>query len=57
MSPPGFTLHRAAASVLEGLQETLTVLKLGLRGALARSLATTNSVESMLSTVRCVMRT
>lgn len=46
----------AAASVREGLEETLTGLKLGLRGALARSLATTNCVESMLSTVRRVMR-
>ena len=40
----------------EGLEETLTVLKLGLSGALARSLATTNCVESLLSTVRRVMR-
>ena len=46
----------AAASVREGLEETLTVLKLGLSGALARSLATTNCVESLLSTVRRVMR-
>jgi putative transposase len=46
----------AGASVREGLEETLTVLKLGLRGSLARSLATTNCVESMLSTVRRVMQ-
>lgn len=46
----------AAASVREGLEETLTVLKLGLSGSLARSLATTNCVESLLSTVRRVMR-
>lgn len=46
----------AAASVREGLEETLTVLKLGLSGALARSLSSTNCVESLLSTVRRVMR-
>jgi putative transposase len=44
----------AAASLREGLEETLTVIKLGLPGALARSLATTNPIESALSVTRRV---
>jgi hypothetical protein len=39
----------AAASLREGLEETLTVIKLGVPGALRRSLATTNPIESALS--------
>ena len=39
----------AAASVREGLDETLTVLGLGLSERLQRSLATTNAIESLLS--------
>ena len=39
----------AAASVREGLDETLTVLGLGLSERLTRSLATTNAIESLLS--------
>ncbi len=46
----------AAASVREGLEETLTVLKLRLPATLARSFATTNCIESLLSTVRRVAR-
>jgi transposase-like protein len=42
----------AAESVREGLEETLTVKKLGLAGRLERSLATTNPIENMNGTVR-----
>ena len=44
----------AAASVREGLDETLTVLGLGLSERLQRSLATTNAIESLLSRTRHV---
>lgn len=46
----------AAGSLREGLEETLTVLKLGLSDRLRRSLSTTNSIESTLGTVRRVSR-
>jgi putative transposase len=46
----------AAGSLREGLEETLTVLKLGLGPTLRRSLATTNSIENLLGTVRRVSR-
>lgn len=46
----------AAASLREGMEETLTVLKLGLSERLRRSLSTTNSIESTLGTVRRVSR-
>ena len=39
----------AATSVREGLDETLTVLGVGLSERLQRSLATTNAIESLLS--------
>jgi len=42
----------AAASVREGLAETLTVTRLGVPDKLARTLRTTNPVESMLSICR-----
>ena len=44
----------AAASLREGLEETLTVTRLGVRGALKRTLASTNPCESM---IECVRRT
>jgi transposase-like protein len=44
----------AAASLREGLAETLTVVRLGLAGALRRTLATTNPIESALSVTRRV---
>jgi transposase-like protein len=44
----------AASSLREGLDETLTVLKLGVGPTLRRSLATTNPIESTFSTVRRV---
>ena len=41
----------AAASIREGLDETLTVLRLGLTGSLQRTLRTTNIIESLNSGV------
>jgi putative transposase len=46
----------AAASVREGLDETLTVIGLGLSERLQRSLATTNAAESLISRTRHVKR-
>jgi putative transposase len=46
----------AAASLLEGMDETLTVTRLGLRGRLKRTLASTNPCESMIETVRRISR-
>ena len=45
-----------AASILEGLDEMLTVNRLGLPAQLRRSLACTNSIENMMGTVRRVCR-
>ena len=45
-----------AASLLEGLDEMLTVNRLGLPAPLRRSLACTNSIENMMGTVRRVSR-
>ena len=42
----------AAASLKEGLEETLTVHRLGITGLLRKSLATTNPLESCFSGVR-----
>jgi transposase-like protein len=42
----------AAASLREGLAETLTVLRLGVPPTLARTLRSTNSVESMIEICR-----
>jgi putative transposase len=46
----------AAASVREGLDETLTVLALNLSDRLRQSLATTNAIESLISRTRHVKR-
>src|SRR4051794_8096494 len=46
-TPPG-----AAASLREGLDETLTVLRLGVPPTLARTLRSTNAIESMISICR-----
>lgn len=46
----------AAESVREGLEETLTILALGLSERLCRSLATTNAAESLISRTRHVKR-
>jgi len=45
-----------AASILEGLDEILTVARLALPTPLRRSLACTNAIENMLGTVRRVSR-
>jgi len=42
----------AAASLREGLRETLTVLRLGVPPTLARTLRSTNAIESMISVCR-----
>jgi len=44
----------AAASLREGLEETLTLTRLGIGGALKRTLESTNPIESM---IECVRRT
>jgi len=44
----------AAASLREGVEETLTVTRLGVRGALRKTLQSTNPCESM---IECVRRT
>ena len=45
-----------SASILEGLDEILTVIRLGLPPELRRSLACTNAIENALGTVRTVQR-
>ena len=45
-----------AGSILEGLEEILTVIRLGLPQELRRSLACTNIIENALGTVRQVSR-
>jgi transposase-like protein len=42
----------AAASLREGMAETLTVTRLGVKGSLKKTLATTNPCESMIECVR-----
>jgi putative transposase len=46
----------AAASLREGMAETLTVTRLGVTGNLKRTLASTNPCESMIETVRRISR-
>jgi transposase-like protein len=46
----------AAASLREGMEETLTVTRLGITGKLKLTLQTTNPCESMISTVRVIQR-
>jgi putative transposase len=46
----------AAASLREGLDETLTVLNLGLPKTLVRSFSTTNAIENLNGTLRRVTR-
>lgn len=50
-SPP-----RAADSLREGLDETLTVLRLALPPTLRRTFGTTNSIENMNGSVRRIAR-
>jgi len=47
----------ATASLHEGLEETLTLLHLGVRGALARTLASTNPIENLMGTLERVSHT
>ncbi len=46
----------AAGSLREGMEETLTLTRLGIDGALARTLRQTNNIESMSGTVRTTQR-
>jgi putative transposase len=46
----------AAASLREGMEETLTVIKLGIKSNLRRTLESTNACESMIDTVRRTQR-
>jgi putative transposase len=46
----------AAKSLREGLEETLTVIKLGLPAMLRSSLSTTNAIENLNGTIRRVSR-
>lgn len=46
----------AAASLREGLDETLTVMGMGLPASLERTLSSTNVIENLLGTVRGVSR-
>jgi transposase-like protein len=46
----------AAASLREGMQETLTVNRLGINGKLKRTLESTNPAESMIDCVRTTQR-
>jgi transposase-like protein len=46
----------AAASLREGLSETLTLMRLEITGKLAKTLASTNPIESMIEIVRHTQR-
>jgi transposase-like protein len=46
----------AAGSLREGMDETLTVIRLGIRGKLRRTLESTNACESMIEIVRRTQR-
>jgi putative transposase len=46
----------AAGSLREGMEETLSVIRLGIRGKLRRTLESTNPCESMIDTVRTTQR-
>ena len=46
----------AATSLREGMEETLTVIRLGITGKLKHTLQSTNPIESMISTVRVIHR-
>lgn len=48
--------HAAAASLTEGLQDLLTLHKLGITGVLRKSLYTTNCIESVFSAARYYSR-
>jgi transposase-like protein len=46
----------AAGSLREGMEETLTVIRLKITGKLRRTLESTNAAESMIDTVRRTQR-
>jgi putative transposase len=46
----------AAGSLREGMEETLTVIRLGIRGKLRRTLESTNACESMIEIIRRTQR-
>jgi len=46
----------AAASLREGMEETLTLMRLGIDGQLAKTLSSTNPIESMIEIVRHTQR-
>ena len=46
----------AAGSLREGLPETLTLMRLGIAGQLAKTLSSTNPCESMIEIVRYTQR-
>jgi putative transposase len=46
----------AASSLREGMEETLTLTRLGVTGTLLRTLSSTNCIESMFDTVRTTQR-
>jgi transposase-like protein len=46
----------AASSLREGMDDTLTLMRLGITGQLAKTLASTNPCESMIDTVRHTQR-
>jgi transposase-like protein len=46
----------AAASLREGMRETLTLMRLGIGGQLAKTLCSTNPCESMIEIVRYTQR-
>src|SRR4029077_136470 len=46
----------AAGSLREGMEETRTVIRLGIKGKLRRTLESTNACESMIDTVRTTQR-
>jgi putative transposase len=46
----------AAGSLREGMEETLTLTRLGVTGTLRRTLSSTNCIESMFDTVRTTQR-
>ena len=50
------TYPSAAASLREGLQEMFTVARLGIDGRLAKTLTTSNPIESMISIARATNR-
>jgi transposase-like protein len=46
----------AAASIREGIEETLTLIRLGVRGSLHKTLSSTNAIENLIGRVKKVSR-